>query len=262
MSPMSIFTKKPAEVVLIEDFIRKSKEGEPDAIKAVVAAGAPIVDKLIPLLTVDKNHPDAVRRNAMHALARIRDPRAVDPLIALLEDTDPTIRAQAAGILGHLGDKRAVEPLIKKLSDGYGYAVCAAAARSLGRLHDKRALEPLIRMLNGGCTYESGCEAAAEALGELGDLQAAPVLVERLHDQDAAMRKLVAVALQRMGWKPPTPDAKASWLVAMQDWDGCVAMGADAVPQLNLAFNSPDFDIAWKATNAVNTINQHKHATV
>jgi HEAT repeat protein len=260
MSPVGIFTKKPADVVLIEDFVRKSKENDPNAIKAVVEAGPPIVDKLIPLLTPDKNHPDAVRRNAMRALMRIRDPRAVDPLIVLLDDRDPMIRAEAASMLGRLGDKRAVEPLIKKLNDNYGFAVCAAAARALGHLRDRRALQPLMDMVDGSC-YESSCEAAADALGEMGDMRAAGVLLNRLGDPSAAMRRIVATSLQRIGWQPATIAQKAMWLVAMQDWEGCLAMGADALPQLNAMLNSPDFDIAWHATNTVGAI-KAKRASV
>ena len=139
--------------------------------------------------------------------------------------------------------------------DRDGYAVCSAAAKALGRLGDRRAVEPLMNMLTTGC-YECGREAAAEALGELGDLRAALALVALLPDPDAALRKIAAVALHRMGWKPPSAETRAMWLVAMQDWDGCIVMGRDAVPQLTLAINSADFDIAFHATNALNAINK------
>jgi HEAT repeat protein len=47
----------------------------------------------------------------------MKDPRAVEPLIAALRDTDPIARKNAADALSNIKDPRAVEPLIAALKD-------------------------------------------------------------------------------------------------------------------------------------------------
>jgi hypothetical protein len=52
-----------------------------------------------------------VRLSAAKALAQLKNPEAVDPLIVALKDKNWKVRHQAAWALGHIGDLRAVEPL-------------------------------------------------------------------------------------------------------------------------------------------------------
>ena len=52
------------------------------------------------------------RRAAAEALGQLGDKRAVEPLIAALQDDVENVRQAAAEALGQLGDERAVEPLI------------------------------------------------------------------------------------------------------------------------------------------------------
>lgn len=51
------------------------------------------------------------RWRAAESLARLGDPRAVDPLVSALRDPDWRVRRKAAWALGVLGDPRAVTPL-------------------------------------------------------------------------------------------------------------------------------------------------------
>ena len=60
-----------------------------------------------------------LRANAAEVLGEVRDPRPVEPLIALLEDPEATVRMAAALAFRSLarplirsGDTRAVQPLI------------------------------------------------------------------------------------------------------------------------------------------------------
>jgi HEAT repeat protein len=57
------------------------------------------------------------RWKAIEALARMEDPRAVEPLIRMLEDEDWRVRQKAAWALGYLGDPRAVVPLRRAYRD-------------------------------------------------------------------------------------------------------------------------------------------------
>ncbi len=54
---------------------------------------------------------------AAWALGEMRDPRAVEPLIAALKDKDYEVRVCAAIALGEMRDPRAVEPLIESMED-------------------------------------------------------------------------------------------------------------------------------------------------
>jgi HEAT repeat protein len=84
--------------------------------KAVVGQNPYASGSATPLETYYANAIEA----AADALAEINDPRAVDPLIALLKETgrvyaSHSLSAIAARALGKLKDTRAVEPLLKAL---------------------------------------------------------------------------------------------------------------------------------------------------
>ena len=73
---------------------------------------------------------------------------------------------EAVEALSKIGDTRAVEPLIAALKDGH-MDVRGAAAKALGKIGDARAVEPLVTSLRDEITNVRG--AAAEALGKIGD---------------------------------------------------------------------------------------------
>ena len=56
-----------------------------------------------------------VRKEAIIALGRRQEKRAVDPLIAALKDKRWDVRSNAATALGEIGDSRAIGPLSKLL---------------------------------------------------------------------------------------------------------------------------------------------------
>src|SRR5688500_11977735 len=62
----------------------------------------------------------SVRKAAAEALGEIKDVRAVEPLIAILQDIDRDVAMAAAEALGEIKDARAVEPLILALDDQAG----------------------------------------------------------------------------------------------------------------------------------------------
>lgn len=101
------------------------------------------VDKLIAAL----RHPEPTRAGlAVHILGeRLHEPRAVAPLIALLDqDGDPYVLASAAEALGQLGDPRAVPVLRRALHDPTRYLVIrVAAAQALARIGGQAAAEAL-----------------------------------------------------------------------------------------------------------------------
>ena len=82
-----------------------------------------------------------VAGKAVEALVKLHDPRALEPLIQLFARKHwPDL----ATVLGHWGDRRAVEPLIAAMDDPDSH-VRFYTARALGRLGDERALSVLQR---------------------------------------------------------------------------------------------------------------------
>jgi len=74
-------------------------------------------------------------------------PKAVAPLLDILKGGSPAARLLAASALGELRDKRAVEPLIDVMQTDDAYAVRTAAATALGQIKDARAVWVLVATL-------------------------------------------------------------------------------------------------------------------
>jgi HEAT repeat protein len=143
----------------------------------------------------DKNR--YVRKDAADALLEIskkkpiRDPRAVAPLIAALNDTDQEVAGLAAEALGQIKDPRAVEPLIAALKD----KDASRAALALGEIKDPRAVAPLIAALKD--TNEEVACWSAEALGHIKDPRAVEPLIAALKNKQLGVDEGAAEALMR-----------------------------------------------------------------
>jgi HEAT repeat protein len=74
-------------------------------------------------------------------------PAAVGPLLDVLKSGNGVARRTATSILGELRDERAVEPLIQLMQSDDVYAVRTAAATALGQLKDARAVWVLVQTL-------------------------------------------------------------------------------------------------------------------
>ena len=78
--------------------------------------GDQAVDYLIRMLMFDETD-DAVLIEVIRALDRIRDKRAVEPMITVLKMKNWEMRWRAIHALEHLGDSRAIEPLLETIND-------------------------------------------------------------------------------------------------------------------------------------------------
>jgi HEAT repeat protein len=91
----------------------RSDEFSQDATEALVELGKPAVPKLVAAL---KDKDEGIRKQAVIALGRLKDPDAIDPLIEMLKDKDWFVRLTAAAALEKIGDDRgreAIKPLLQ-----------------------------------------------------------------------------------------------------------------------------------------------------
>jgi HEAT repeat protein len=140
------------------------------------------------------------RWQAAQALGELGDSRAIEPLMAALEDDNQWVRIVAVEALGLLGAEEATEYLISALEDDSMW-VRRACVVALGQVGDARAVEPLMQRLLRAPNSEWPEEihdVLAKALGDIGE-PATRVLVEALEDSDAWVSAAAARALGRIG---------------------------------------------------------------
>lgn len=106
----------------------------------------------------------------------------VDDLILDLKYGAPDVRERAALALGDIGDPRAVDPLIEILDSGCPLDVSEAAIIALGEIGDPRAVEPLLPLLQSSTISKR--IIAAWALIEIGDPRTVDTLIGYAIDWD------------------------------------------------------------------------------
>jgi hypothetical protein len=151
------------------------------------------VDGLVRALRHSDIH---IRSGAESALIALSDPRAVEPLIALVLTENPDGLALvaawiAAKILGEMKEPKAVNALVRMLArapnNRAAYGPEAAAAKSLGQIGDPRAVDSLITALNS--SKEEIVTAALEALTTLKGRLNSGTFASECRKIDAAIAK-------------------------------------------------------------------------
>ena len=134
-------------------------------------------------------------------------------LIATLQSKrgGPAVRAQAARMLGELGDLRAVEPLLAQIedtADPFRVPVITAALEAIPRLG--AAAEPaLLRLLDDRADVRR--RYVPRLLVSARGADAAPVLVELLNDADDEVAMNAATALAPCAIPPSRRRCRLSW---------------------------------------------------
>lgn len=101
------------------------------------------VDTLVKFLSMWSSYPDEyelLRLDAVDALGKIGDTKALEPLISALNDSN-WVATHATQSLGKLRDSRTVEPLISKL-----HTLKGDAATALGEIGDPRAIQAVSQL--------------------------------------------------------------------------------------------------------------------
>lgn len=149
-----------------------------------------------------KDKDPRVRWNTLRGLeglAKAKDPRTVELLIATLGDKDEHVRREAASGLERTNDYRAVEPLIAAMTARKENGIVRVeAAESLGKIGDARAVEPLIGVLREHSRSSHAPDFAAKSLGEIGDYRAVEPLIEGLASPDSDIRTESLDALKKI----------------------------------------------------------------
>jgi len=120
------------------------------------------------------------RKPLLQALAKLHDPKAVRPMLALLDDPSEGLRLQTMQSLEPLLGLQSMvsDVLVKRLQDP-SLEIRLLAARYLGRLKARSSVEALLQAL----TLAQNTELQAHillALGRLGDARAMPPLLSWL----------------------------------------------------------------------------------
>jgi HEAT repeat protein len=208
-----------------------------------------------PLIAVLKNGNPDLKIEASRALGKIGDVSGVKPLLAALNDESGGVRTEAVQALVKIGGDAAVNGLIKALTDP---AVRFAAAEALVMLGDERAIRPLIAVFIKDAPFSS---ILTTALAKFGPAAHEPLLNAFLED-DILVKYHVARALELSGWKPGKDEKSAAILVYAGKMDKCVSIGAPAVKPLIGALDHGDKKTRLAAARALVRLYQSKSLSV
>lgn len=131
------------------------------------------------------------RAEAARALGLMREPSAVDRLIAALDDDHEEVRAAAVDALGMSGDRRAIPALLSRVQDQSRHqrARIVEALRQFGEAGTPALIE-------SARADPRSLSTVAELLGLIGGAEATPDLIAWTPHEDPAVR---AAALQSLG---------------------------------------------------------------
>jgi HEAT repeat protein len=181
----------------VEKFIAFLQDDTVDGVSATALGKIRDLRALMPLIALLKANKPSVY-SASTALYHFGE-QAVEPLIEVLFDMNAQkIQDLAIMELGFIGDKRAIEPLLKVLESTNDPKIKCSAVITLGTLKAQQAIEPISKIL-----YETNDGdirwSCSMALGKIGGKQAFDVLVHALENGTSGVQHNVALAFGEMG---------------------------------------------------------------
>lgn len=178
---------------------------------------------------------EEMRPSIIGALGAMKDTRALEPLVALLTNSDNNIRVWVVNALAELGSRRAIEPL-RSLLYGDDGQVDFNVLHALCRLGDQSQYDLLIEMLQTASADER--YTLIQHVGELGDPRSVNVLSVLLEtEEDHDNRAELARALEKLG----DPCALPSLLKVQEKYRRHIIRdwGMDAVDRAIIKLKSP-----------------------
>jgi HEAT repeat protein len=171
-------------------------------------------DRVASLIAQLKSQYERTRSDAAEALGKIKDTRAVEPLMAVLAaDEDCWVRQSAGHALGMIGDPRAVTSLITAIYKDRCFNVISRSAAALGAIGDPKAIDALLQLATTGdrVAYD-----AAEALSKVHNSRAVEGLLALSDDGDPRVRGRALWALREA---KDSPNALNALIAALKDSD-------------------------------------------
>jgi HEAT repeat protein len=215
---------------------------------------AKAVTPLLDTVAATRAEDADVREIALRALARIADPRAVEPLVQALRSSEVWLTPRLADILARHGED-AVAPMLGLLDEGGRHHARAWAASVLGEVRAYRGFPVLIRAL--GDPDDEVRAKASGALGKLGDRRAIPYLLDHLLTDPAPfVRARIAGALGQFD----DPDVierlvralgDPAWWVRMRSVEALEQIGPQSEAPLLVALDDPDPELRIRAAVAL-----------
>lgn len=158
-----------------------------------------------------------VRTQAVDALGVLGPARALDAVLAALDDPEPAVREAAARSLRAVYDLRVVDALLDTIDDPVaGVAIAAESSLEVLLAGDVLDHDDLVELLIAAANErgERGRIMAVTTLGDLHDAAALPVLFTALDDDLADVRSAADAAIDAVLAAPrPNLDAAVDHLV-------------------------------------------------
>ncbi len=215
---------------------------------------AKAVPALIETIQATRSEDADVREISLRALARIGDPRAVEPLVAALKQAENWLAPRIADILVRHGDA-VIEPMLRFLQETSRHPARAWAANILGELKAERAFPVLVTTLKD--LDDEVRAKSAGALGKLGDRRAVTYLLEHLLSDPAPfVRARIASALGQFADGEVIDRlvralGDPAWWVRMRSVEALEQIGPTAETPLLVALDDPDPEIRIRAAVAL-----------
>jgi len=215
---------------------------------------AKAVPALLETIQATRAEDGDVREISLRALARIADPRAVEPLVLALKQAEVWLAPRIADILVRHGEP-VIDPMLAFLAEPGRHPARAWAANVLGELKAPRAFPTLITALKD-MDDEVRAKAAA-ALGRLADRRAVTYLLDHLLTDPAPfVRARIAAALGQFAGEEVIDRlvralGDPAWWVRMRSVEALEQIGPAAEAPLIAALDDPDPEICIRAAVAL-----------
>ncbi len=193
----------PSDVTTLISTARENKwQKRWEAIHQLVKIGKPAV---LPLIDLLHDEDMEAKSFGVDCLGRLKDQRAIDPLLKLLDEENDLLRFDVILALGNLGYTEIFDQVSEFLTNkGNPAQLRIDAAEALGNMRDERAIEPMTKVFLDSTDNASTLDdeivrqCVTTALSQFGK-RMLPLFLEALNNPDWRTRWFAADGLRDLG---------------------------------------------------------------